>query len=380
MSHLYQIIVLGSPTDDLILQLQDHLSGFLASFGLKMGDEVGWIVNPNTIDSSQRIATVALYIGTPSAVSTHLKELLSNSVPILPVVSNLTRVKEEIPEIIQRLNCLSAKDTGVERIASALLECIGLLPRQRRVFLSYRRDEARETALQLFDALSGRLFDVFLDTHRIGPSEDFQSSLWHRLCDSDVLLMLDTPSYFESRWTSAEFGRALAKEISVLSIGWPGTTLVPRASTASRLELAEPDVDAASGRLSENAIEQICIQLERVRSESLAVRSLNLLSKIRVAVEKISGAFLGIGIHMSALIELPDGRELTIFPSVGVPTANTLYEAFQNCPGNPFAVTFDPVGFDERWLHHLNWLEEQIPPARWIKSHEASWCLADWED
>jgi hypothetical protein len=100
-----------------------------------------------------------------------------------------------------------------------LLECVGLLPRQRRVFVSYRRDEARQAALQMFDALSSRHFYVFLDTHGITPAEDFQAMLWHRLCDSDVLLMLDTPNYFEGRWTSAEFGRALAKGISVLRIG-----------------------------------------------------------------------------------------------------------------------------------------------------------------
>ena len=380
MAHLYQIIVLGNPTDDFLAELRSRLEQFLDSFGLEIGNQVGWTVNPSALDISQRIATVAMYVGAPSRVDMHLATLLSKSVPILPIVSDLTKVREEIPDVIRRLNCLSAQDAGVERIASAVLECIGLLPRQRRVFLSYRRDEARETALQLFDELSARLFDVFLDTHRIGPAEDFQNSLWHRLCDSDVLLMLDTPTYFESRWTRAEFGRALAKEISVLSIGWPGTALAPRASTASRMELAERDIDPVSGRLSNDAIEEICAQLERVRSESLAVRSLNLLSNIRLAAEKIGGTFHGIGMHMSALIDLPDGRELTIFPTVGVPTATTLYDAFELCPTDRFAVAFDPVGFDKRWLNHLDWLEEQIPSARWIRSHEASWCLADWED
>ena len=130
-----------------------------------------------------------------------------------------------------------------ERIATALLECVGLLPRQRRVFVSYRRDDARQAALQLFNALSARLFDVFLDTHGIAPAEDFQAVLWHRLCDSDVLVMLDTPGYFESRWTNAEYGRALAKGISVLRIGWPGVSPSLRTATASRLDLAATEID-----------------------------------------------------------------------------------------------------------------------------------------
>ena len=77
-----------------------------------------------------------------------------------------------------------------------MLESVGLLPRQRRVFVSYRRDEARQAALQLFNAFSAKLFDVFLDTHGIAPTEDFQAVLWHRLCNSDVLVMLDTPGLF----------------------------------------------------------------------------------------------------------------------------------------------------------------------------------------
>src|SRR5690606_5931770 len=156
--------------------------------------------------------------------------------------------------------------------ATALLECAGLLPRQRRVFLSYRRDEARGAALQLFDAIAARHFEVFLDTHGIAPGDDFQATLWHRLCDSDVLVMLDTPGYFSSRWTEAEFGRALAKSISVLRIGWPDVGASPRTLTASQLPLTKDEVNQDTGLLSEAAIRRVCEHLETVRSQSVAVR------------------------------------------------------------------------------------------------------------
>src|SRR5262249_25131364 len=58
------------------------------------------------------------------------------------------------------------------------------------------------------NSMSARHFDVFLDTHSVSVAADFQAALWHRLCDSDVLVMLDTPDYFASRWTTAEWGRA----------------------------------------------------------------------------------------------------------------------------------------------------------------------------
>ena len=56
-------------------------------------------------------------------------------------------IGSEIPVPLKAVNCLTYADHGPIRIAAALLECVGLLPRQRRVFLSYRRDEARDAAL-----------------------------------------------------------------------------------------------------------------------------------------------------------------------------------------------------------------------------------------
>src|SRR3546814_3711382 len=104
-----------------------------------------------------------------------------------------------------------------------MLECVGLLRRQRRVFVSYRRVESRAAALQLPDLLASRGFDVFLDTHDIRPGEPFQDVLWHRLVDSGVSVMLDTPTYFDSRWSRKEIGRASAEEIQGLRVSGRST-------------------------------------------------------------------------------------------------------------------------------------------------------------
>src|SRR3546814_16773733 len=109
-------------------------------------------------------------------------------------------------------------------LASTMLECVGLLRRQRRVFVSYRRVESRAAALQLHDLLASRGFDVFLDTHAIRPGDPFQDVLWHRLVDSDVMVMIDTPTSFDSRWTRLEIGKAREKKIQALRVIWPEHT------------------------------------------------------------------------------------------------------------------------------------------------------------
>ncbi|MBB5207899.1 hypothetical protein HNQ52_001428 [Chiayiivirga flava] len=191
--------------------------------------------------------------------------------------------------------------------------------------------------------------------------------------------MLDTPGYFESRWTSAEFGRALAKGISVLRVGWPDSTPSSRTATASRAELLESEIDASSGRISDAAIERICAQLEAVRSQSHAVRTVNLVSNIRNAVELIGGRFIGVGPCNRVHLQLPGDRQVVVHPAVGVPTSTTLHEASGLLSDDPTAIVFDHVGLHPTWLDHLDWLGKHIKSVRCIKASDAGWEFADWE-
>ena len=63
-------------------------------------------------------------------------------------------------------------------MCSALLETLGLLPSQRRIFLSYKRSESRQAALQLADTLADLQFDVFLGTRGVPPAVNFQDMLF----------------------------------------------------------------------------------------------------------------------------------------------------------------------------------------------------------
>lgn len=379
MSILYDLAILGAPSAEMVSEVESCIIDATKPFGLRLGIEIAWNVLPANFCPEQTKSAAALFFGGVNAPIANIEQLILRGVPILPVVSDISKIHDEIPHALLPLNCLDYNEAGARSTVTGLLECAGLLPRQRRVFLSYRRNEAREAALQLFEAFSARLFDVFLDTHGIAPAEDFQSLLWHRLCDSDVLVMLDTPNYFNSRWTSAEFGRALAKNISVLRIGWPDSTPSVRTETASRAELVSDEIDGATGRLTNEAVARICLQLEAVRSQGQAVRNLNLASNIRNAVEQVGGSFMGAGRNKALYVVLADGRDIVVYPTLGVPTSMTLHEATTNAANRSVAVVYDPVGLHPNWLEHLDWLGSQIQSARWVKASEAAWRFADWE-
>jgi hypothetical protein len=375
---LYDIGILGDNVPDLEQAILEQLTRVLASFRLTIGKEVAWRAHPSLFHPDPQSSSVVVFLGSQPQHTVGLDSVLRAGIPVLPVASRSANVQREIPEALLPLNALCLESDGRDRLTSAILEMIGLLPRQRRVFLSYKRSEARQAALQLFDELSSKVFDVFLDTNDIAPGEDFQAVLWNRLCDSDVLVMLDTPNYFSSRWTSAEYGRALAKNIAVLRIEWPDSTPSTRTATASRVELVTAELDPTTGALHPQALDRICKQLEEVRSKGHAVRHLSMVSTVREAIQRIGGDISGIGRRSSVHLTLPDGRTIRAFLTTGVPGSQTLHDALTESPSGKPAIVYDHIGLHPDWLRHLDWLGEVVTEARWVKSSEVAWDLADW--
>jgi len=377
MNPLYRLVLVGTPTNEEIVEVENNLRVLIRQFGLELGSHVEILTTLANFASDQRTSTAAAYFVGTDASDSGLQKLVKAGVPVIPVVSSITNVAQEVPLQLRKFNCISYEEDGSQRVATALLECVGLLPRQRRVFVSYRRSESRQAALQLFDAFSARVYDVFLDTHGVPPAEDFQSMLWHRLCDSDVLVMLDTPKYFDGRWTSAEYGRALAKGIQVLRIGWPGVEPSRRTSTAMHIVLAESDI-SSSGILSDDTVRDICEKLEAARARSQAVRDLQLFSHITLALEHVGGRVTATGPHKAMYVQLADGTDIMLYPTTGVPTSVTLNDAAEFSQSEAVAVIYDPVGLHKDWLKHLDWLGDNIKCARWIRSFEAAWAFGDW--
>lgn len=374
---LYEVCLTGNPTAAQLNDVKGAVQVCLASQGKVLGVDVEWHVLPASFDPPERSAAAVLFFGGANHSTASVDLARAKGIPILPIVSTLLNVSAEIPVSLASLNCLPYNVSGSQRVATATLESLGLLPKQRRVFVSYRRAESRDVAVQMFDELSAKLFDVFLDTHGVAPGDEFQDVLWHRLCDCDVLIMLDTATYFNGRWTVAEFGRALAKGITILRVGWPGVAASPRAATTSSIDLAATDFEP-SGLLKPGTISDITGRVEAARSLGHAVRTLNMYSKIETSTVQIGGSVRGAGLYNSVEITLPCGVDALVIPAIGVPSASTLQSAEDVSGGAPVAVVYDQVGLLPAWEKHLQWLGGHVKSVRWIKASEIAWELADW--
>jgi TIR domain len=270
----YELILLGSPPPEASALLTERISTVASAYGMVVPDDLAVRTAGESKEWNIRATMAALYFGGDSTVDAGLvADLEAACVPIVPVVPPGGRVSETIPTELQAINAFFDEpgNARIDALAALALECLGLLRRQRRVFVSYRRDDSRVVAVQLHDELSGKGFDVFLDTHDILPGDVFQEMLWHRLADCDVVIMLDTKDYFGSKWTKQELGRSLAQGIQILRVIWPGHEPTRHLSLSDALQLNADDFDLG-GKLIPLKVEQVVRRTESLRSRSVATR------------------------------------------------------------------------------------------------------------
>ncbi len=121
-----------------------------------------------------------------------------------------------------------------------------------RLFVSYRRKESQEMADQLFDAMSRRGFQLFLDRFSGTAGRLFPQEIAEELAERDVVVLIETPNILQSRWTKWEVAFARRYRLGLLALQWPGAptfpgvahrqTVVPQANG----ELTQADLASAA--------------------------------------------------------------------------------------------------------------------------------------
>jgi hypothetical protein len=377
----YHLAVFGTPPDGFIDAFKEELTAQLSVVSLTLGAEVSWYEGlPEHYDNPAHTCTAALCFPLPAGQDIYVVRMMKDGIPVIPVASKLDLLSQEFSERLSILNGLGLDKAEIPSIAICLLECASLLPRQRRVFLSYRRSESTPVALQLYAALSERLFDVFLDTHDILPGEHFQEVLWQKMCDSDVMVYLDTQSYFKSRWTTAEFGRASYKGIPIQRVGWPGIEVDDRSYLSADINLTDDDLSADKSSLTEERLAEICRSVESLRAEGVATRYRLLMDLFELSIKRSRATIEGYSLRRSLTVTNKKGEKIYVYPALGVPTTYTLHDATLERHDPPVAVVYDDAGIEEkRWVAHMEWIGKRVlDEVRLISSHKPGWDFGDW--
>ena len=336
-------------------------------------------------DIDRRMLSVAVYFGLEPPSLSPLEEerlglLLDDGSLIIPVIADTASVGKLVPPRIAHLNGITIADCGndFERLAARILEGFGLLRERRRLFISYRRTDTSGVAAQLYEALDASGFDVFLDNHGVlRPGEPFQDILWHRLADTDVALLLDSPNFLASRWTEEELARANASNIQILQILWPNQTEAAAAAFSTFYPLESRDFEQTetlgpAARLQDASIAAVVDAVEGLRARAIGARHAFLVREFLLEARNA-----GLPVHSTVdgalILSAPGSRSVLVQPAIGVPDAERyeLLEKFlqrERRLGRTYfpspILLYDQSGIRERWLNHLNWLNVNLACAR----------------
>lgn len=319
---------------------------------------------------------VGVYFGTPRHDPADLRVLdvlAGDGITVVPVVEDLARFAELVPEPLHPVNGMQVDATQerVQALAGLLLERLNLLRASRRLFISYRRTDSRSVAIQLYEALDARGFDVFLDTVSIRPGEPFQEELWHRLADTDVMVLLDTERFVGSRWTTEELARASSMSVGILQVVWPGHTRNPNTGLALPRYLTPADFQGGShtspqAQLTDAAVADLAGMTESLRARSLAARQDGLIREFQQAARQASrSAVLNPERYISLFSST--NEEIAVIPTVGVPDAlrcnqgEDLVGAIRQNAIRQVYLVYDHRSLRDQWLQHLGWLDSHLP-------------------
>lgn len=183
---------------------------------------------------------VAVFLLTPGAfeapgLSEGLRQWTDASFPVLPVVPEIARYDfAGLPEGLAPLRRFNAVgwDQGAgdgEEVFRAVRLHLGIVPfkRSRKVFISYRRSDGRDAALEIHNHLHDQGFRVFLDTEAMEPGDPVQDRIDAAISERDCLLLVDSPKAPESDWVMTEVTRALERRTAVCAVRLPGSPGFP---------------------------------------------------------------------------------------------------------------------------------------------------------
>ncbi|MFE8603920.1 toll/interleukin-1 receptor domain-containing protein [Archangium violaceum] len=392
----YQVLLLEPgrqdlPDGGLSSRLRATLERHLVTLGLEPDSSLRVLDAASFPSRDLFLPLATVYFGGPRqdpASTSILETLRADGLFVLPVVPSLAQYRASVPPVLSPINgeALSPADPHLEHVAARVLEEFRLLRSRRSVFISYKRDESHGVALQLYQALDARSFDVFLDTHSIRRGEEFQPMLWDRLGDADLLLLLDTPHAFTSRWVEQEVARAHNLALGMLQLVWPAPhQRTPGTELAQPLLLQPSDFQGppsdASSTLVPSKVAELVVQAEAARARSLASRRTRVVTEF---CRQAEAEHLEVVVQHTGHLELrhPSHGFTHVFPLVGHPDSSSLQSLAEDCarigpPSPRGCLVYDPLGIWPGKDSHLRWLNDFLPARSlpitevlpWLRAH-----------
>lgn len=392
MNSYYQLVLLGDTGCDACQKVSARFFELLKERGLDRG-MIGVLDSALTLTSKEAGGydsakpTFAFYFGKQGHGDKDVdavKKLMGNADAVFPIFLTDGQFKQEIPDVLHPINGKLFTDGVLDSIVNVAFEELRLLRKTRRVFISYKRSDSAAVANQLYDELSRRQFDVFLDTYSIRGAADFQAELHHRITDSDVLIQLNSPSFMDSKWCKEEISEANARQVGVLQVNWPNVSsgAANQLSVARKLDEADfkhGHYKSGTSLIKRTVLDEIAMKVEALRARNMAARQDGLTAEFVKEAERQGRVIIKEPLF---LVEMKaDGKVWYYIPAIGVPQSMDCYESLETLkkwmvggvlPDKVFLI-YDDLRILPRWIAHLDWMNKYLEVKTIKKQEFALW-------
>ena len=294
MTTIYAIEVFRLDRDDWATDLAQAVSAEIQDIGLHR--TVNVVVSESTPTTAGPV--VGVYLGSVAAagdgnLGDRITSALAGGMVVIPVVERLAEFTANVHPSLAFANGFEWSTTDrARKLARILLENLGIEDRERRVFISHKRDDGLGAAEQLHDHLTHVGFRPFIDRFAIRIGEGVQDSIADALEDHAFLLLLETPLAHTSDWVFDEVDYALSHTMGTLILRWPGSPKpVPGSPGVPRLQITDAElVNDAHGyeTFTDPALDKIVEAVEASHAQGLVRRRRMLVRSIEEAA-KASG-------------------------------------------------------------------------------------------
>jgi hypothetical protein len=365
MTISYEIVAIHVGREDWKSDLERAVAAELARVGLHRSIAVNIVEDGADPD----VPAVAVYLASDAAVANAaVKECIVHTMAqgliIVPVVPKLDEFRRFVPAELAAINGFEwGGSETIERLARALLEMLGIEDRQRRIFISHKREDGLGAAEQLHDRLTQVGFLPFIDRFAIPIGERVQDFIADALEEYAFLLLLETPQAHESDWVFDEVDYALSHTMGVLIVQWPGgPQSVPGSQGIPRLPLSakqlvrdQHDYDV----LTPQALEEVVEEIEAAHASGLVRRR-------RMLIRNVEDAAIAAG--CTACVPLPDwrllvehgGRSTLVGVTPRLPTATDLQQLDEarnvHEPGSLGVLVHSARVLRPQLCKHLSWV------------------------
>lgn len=327
----YEIQVIQVDRPDWLAQLRQAVAAELERVGLHKTVTVAVL----EARPSPGTPAVTTFFGSAAAAGNPglgdlVAEALASGRPVVPVVEDLASYRQAVPEPLPPINGFAWEGPDpAQRLTLLLLEELGIEDKQRRVFISHKRDDGLGAAEQLHDRLTHHGFVPFIDRFAIRSAARVQETIADALEDHAFLLLLETPLAHTSDWVFDEVDYALSHTMGTLILRWPNDPEpVPGSKGLGREQLAAADLMTdAHGYdiLTDASLDRVVGLVEMAHAQGLVRRRRMLIRSIEEAA-RAAGCTSCIPTRSWRLLVEQGGRSTLLGITPRLPTATDLQE------------------------------------------------------